>query len=50
MKKLLALTIALSTFTFSAWSQAPVINYDFGDKEAAFNPNPGASSTSFCLK
>lgn len=55
MKKLLVLTTALSaltfsTITFSARSQAPVINYDFGDKEATFNPNPGASSTSFLPK
>lgn len=55
MKKLLVLatalsTMALSALTHTAWSQAPVINYDFGDKEATFNPNPGASSTSFLPK
>lgn len=55
MKKFLVLatafsTITLSTLTHVAWSQAPVVNYDFGDKEATFNPNPGASSTSFLPK
>lgn len=54
-------TFSLITVTFSALifsnnvasaQQTPtlVINYDFGDKEASFNPNPGASSTSFLPK
>lgn len=56
MKKCFALSIAVSALTFSAntvlaqQAAAPVINYDFGDKEASFNPNPGASSTSFLPK
>lgn len=45
---------AVATLTFSmgmlSFAQNPVINYDFGDKEASFNPNPGASSTSFLPK
>lgn len=47
---------AFSALTFSAnmslaqQSTATVISYDFGDKEASFNPNPGASSTSFLPK
>lgn len=58
MKKFFALS-TLSVFSVIALSaeiasaqQAPasVINYDFGDKEASFNPNPGASSTSFLPK
>lgn len=50
MNKLFAaaiLTFSISTVSFA---QAPVVNYDFGDKEASFNPNPGASSTSFLPK
>ncbi len=56
MKKILALTVTFSALAFSTnvalaqQVQAPVINYDFGDKEASFNPNPGASSTSFLPK
>lgn len=56
MKKFLVLTVTFSALAFSTHIalaqqvQAPLINYDFGDKEASFNPNPGASSTSFLPK
>lgn len=55
MKKLFMFS-AFSALTFSAnmslaqQGTATVISYDFGDKEASFNPNPGASSTSFLPK
>ncbi|MGV3547530.1 MAG: hypothetical protein ACO1N4_10745 [Pedobacter sp.] len=45
-----AFAILFSANTALAQQAAPVINYDFGDKEASFNPNPGASSTSFLPK
>ncbi|MDQ8003324.1 MAG: hypothetical protein REI64_00915 [Pedobacter sp.] len=44
------LAILFSANTALAQQAAPVINYDFGDKEASFSPNPGASSTSFLPK
>ncbi|SOD14912.1 hypothetical protein [Pedobacter xixiisoli] len=56
LSKLSIITVTLSALIFSTnvalAQQAPVlvINYDFGDKEASFNPNPGASSTSFLPK
>lgn len=45
-----ALAILFSANSVQAQQSVPVINYDFGDKEASFSPNPGASSTSFLPK
>ena len=50
MKKLFAVTILTISINAVSLAQAPIINYDFGEKEASFNPNPGASSTSFLPK
>lgn len=50
MKKIFALAALTLLVNYIALAQSPVINYDFGDKEASFNPNPGASSTSFLPK
>ena len=50
MKKFFAVTILTCSICTLSFAQAPVVNYDFGDKEASFNPNPGASSTSFLPK
>lgn len=36
--------VAISTFVFA---QTNTLVYDFGEKEASFNPNPGTSSTTF---
>lgn len=48
-KKFICTTLSIALGTL-VWAQSPKIVYDFGDKEASFNPNPGASSTSFLPK
>lgn len=50
MKKLFAAAILTCSISAVSFAQAPIINYDFGDKEASFAPNPGVSSTSFLPK
>ncbi len=39
-----SLLIAIGTLV---WAQSNELKYDFGDREASFNPNPGTSSTTF---
>lgn len=49
IKKTLYTLLIVSASNF-AFAQSTSIKFDFGDKEASFNPNPGASSTSFFPK
>jgi len=43
-------TLFILATAVSAQAQSNKIVYDFGDKEASFSPNPGASSTTFLPK
>jgi hypothetical protein len=50
MIKRFVYTLFILAAAFSVRAQSNKIVYDFGDKEASFNPNPGASSTTFLPK
>ncbi|MFD1631759.1 hypothetical protein [Pseudopedobacter beijingensis] len=50
MKVFLVVTLTTFFWGYSVHAQNSLIKYDFGDKEASFNPNPGASSISFLPK
>jgi len=47
MIKKFVYTLFIIAAALSAKAQSNNFKYDFGDKEASFNPNPGTSSTTF---